>query len=463
MSEKAKATVEKTPQGEYVFTPYGEFLSYFHAHLEAFRRFGKARNMDPAGLESAIGKLKAHMAGNVKNVDQFFQQIPGFAKILQVPSDSLSQYLNQNFLEILPTVQEKFRETEIKKAGGNSKRYSHFTEEVLDRSGFIFPAELRFVADGNIVSILNQKSGETMEPSGLMAGTGFDTPATSAKPEAKPVPVVQFVEKPFLQELMDKFGSQFTGQKLELKSEISTEEADLPMVKVSAEDVLDDIEDLEFEEPEEEETSDSGQEIDPSILDDLGDILGTGPLKPAPPKSQPIPPEIQHFHLEAFFAILQKIQTFTAKQDTQGYNTWVQGEKPHVKAVIKIRNLIQKEQKGEAVDWGANLSGLETSLALNRPSLELLKKKVSGFSWVRLALDRSLQELRKGSPEFIQLVKMAWPHIQKAFLDSPDYDRVLGNLKVILSKIPNELHRKELVRVFQLALNFLKSKFTDPI
>ena len=39
MSDTSKRVLERSQTGEYEFTPYGEFLSYYHAHLQIFNKF----------------------------------------------------------------------------------------------------------------------------------------------------------------------------------------------------------------------------------------------------------------------------------------------------------------------------------------------------------------------------------------------------------------------------------------
>lgn len=70
-----------------------------------------------------------------------------------------------------------------------------------------------------------------------------------------------------------------------------------------------------------------------------------------------------------------------------------------------------------------------------------------------------IQEFKKGSPEFMQMVKMAWPHIQKAFFEVPNYTQVQTLLKGLLARVNDENHKRDFSKIFTMALNFIQSKF----
>lgn len=59
----------------------------------------------------------------------------------------------------------------------------------------------------------------------------------------------------------------------------------------------------------------------------------------------------------------------------------------------------------------------------------------------------------------MQIVKMAWPHIQKSFYEVPNYPQVQNLLRGILSRVNGEAHKKEFSKIFTMALNFIQSKF----
>ncbi|WCL48338.1 hypothetical protein [Leptospira sp. GIMC2001] len=463
MSDAIKKSIEKNSSGEYIFTPYGEFLSYFHAHLEIFKRFCKSKNYQPAKTDQLHKNLKSFMASNVKNVDQFFQNIPKFAEILEVSKDELSAYLNKNFLEALPAIQDKFKASEIKKLSSSPNReFERVTEEILEMTSYQFPAGHRFTNQNNVVVLENIATGEVVEPQGLMVAAAASPAMIGADPkaESKPAPVRVFKEDPFLQELHTLFGDEFSGEKIVVESEIEENHSPPAQdIAVNSDDVLEDIEDIDFEEPESEEELDDPHES--GVLDDLGDILGHGSEEEVD-YSEPEPtiePEIENFRVNDFFNILQQVNSYQAKQDNSGYQSWLASSDDLTRVVVSLRSNHLKEVKGEAVSWDSIVEQMESKTKYDRLNINDLKGKVVSYHWVKISLDRAAGELRKGSPELLQLVKMAWPHIQKAFMNAPDYELVLTNLKNLVSKVKEEPLRKEMIRILTLTLNFLKTKY----
>jgi hypothetical protein len=479
MSDSIKKTIEKNANGEYVFTAYGEFLSYFHAHLEVFKRFNKSKSVPQDKSSNQIQKLKAFMAGSVKNLDQYFHKIPEFAEILETTKDELSAYLNEHFLKILPIVQGKFKTTEIEKLqSGPHKIYERITEEILETTDYKFPNGCKFSEISGVLVIENTLTGELIQPQGLMAVASGAPSTTGLDPSAekKQTPVKVLIDKPILEEIVEIYGSVLQGTELKIVSHIEPETLapikNLPSTK--SEDVLEDIDDIDFEEPEEEpqmetESYSSSYDNDSAIndspehpegvLDDLHDLLGINSEDDQQLVSAYIDSSCKRFNIENYFTILSQVNAFQSRSDADGYKSWLNQESEITKLVISLRTHIAKEIKSDVVDWDGVIEQLSSKTEFNKASIELMKEKVTHFQWIRVALDRCTAEFKKADTELLSLVKKAWPHIQKSFMLSPDYDSVLGQLKNILSKVANEAHRKELVRILTLTLNFCKAKY----
>jgi hypothetical protein len=473
MSDSPKKTIEKNANGDYVFTAYGEFLSYFHAHLEAFKKFGKFKNFSPERIEEINKKLKAFMAAHVKNVDQYFNNIPKFAEEMNVSKEDLSSFLNDNFLNTLSVVQEKFKRTEIEKFKASSvKTFDRITEEILESTGFRFRDGFRFMDESGVLVLKNEQTGEIIEPQigGSLASSSNSS--TSATAEKKVIPVKVFKDKPLLEEIVELFGTELTGVKLNVAVFVDSEKPTIiPSVSASSEDVLDDIEDLDFEEPDSSQNDYSDTYDEPElndeprdynqpegVLDDIGDLLGFN-NEESSQITATIDPRCEKYNIENYFELQQKVNNFQTKQDTEGYQNWLNNSDELIKIVLSLRSYILKEIKAENVNWKQVIEQLSTKTEFNKDSIDLIKNKISNFQWIKVALDRATAEFKKGDAEFLNLVKKAWPYIQNSFMLAPDYDAVLTKLKSILSKVGNENHRKELVRILTITLNFCKSKF----
>lgn len=489
MAENSKKVLEKKGQGEYEFTAYGEFLSYFHAHIDIFKRLLKAKKMDPAKVDEVAKQIKSYMTGNIKKTDQFFEHLPQFATILGVPKEEVSAYLNSNFIEVLSKVQEKLKSQELDKLeNAPAPSYTSITEEIVERLQVTHPKDFVFAQKGILMVLENPLTGEIIEPQGLMAasakaalampaGTDSEKEPVSltealAVANAPPTPVVKKQslipekDKSILLEIVETFGDTLTGERLEIK--IGPEVTDTPHSETSSNSASAntkeeyEIEDLEFDDSSDSsggsESSSSSSDEEDDFSNDLG-IEYEEEVTPPPP-----PPDLNlvrlgNYSVKEFMDLVQTITTYQTKGDQVGYQNWLRTLSEFDKAVVSLRTQVLKEQKNEVVDWNSLFQMMSSKSELKPEVLKGIVKKIKNYQIVKLTLDRMIQEFKKGSPEFMQIVKMAWPHIQKSFYEVPNYAQVQTLLRGILSRVNEETHKKEFSKIFTMALNFIQSKF----
>ncbi len=483
MTDNAKKVLEKKAQGDYDFTPYGEFLAYFHAHIDIFKKLLKAKNIDPGKIEAIVKSAKSYMTANIKKTDHFFEHLPQFATLLGIPQNEISAYLNTNFIEILGKVKEKLKGQELEKLDKVPEiRYERISEEIVDGLKFVFPPNFRFAEKGILLVLENDQTGEIIEPQGLMAesakaalaiSTSSDekvtppsltealTQANAPPPQVKKASIIPVKEKSILQEIVEECGQSLTGEKLEIHVGPPIDEnhtIETPTTESKKDDY--EIEDLEFE-GESESSDESESKTSDPMLDEFDEISISEPepdIEPDIP-TDPYLARVENYALKEYIDLTGVISSFQQKADQVGYQNWLRGLDEFEKILISIRSSLLKEQKGESVDWNQIFQGLTAKTPFQRETLDILIIKLKNFQWVKMTLDRAILELKKGSPEFVNLVRMAWPHIQKAFFDIPNYELVQKTLKGILSRVNDEAHRKEFTRIFSMALNFIQSKY----
>ncbi|TGN10069.1 hypothetical protein [Leptospira ilyithenensis] len=488
MAETAKKVLEKKGQGEYEFTPYGEFLSYFHAHIDIFKRLLKAKKNDPAQIEAISKSVKAYMTANIKKTDHFFENLPQFSTMLGVSQGEISSYLNTNFIEVLGKVQEKLKIQELEKINNApEQQYERITEEIIEKLQFVFPADTHFAERGILIVLENTKTGEITEPKGLMAESARAALAVSgnasekagtislsealAQANAPPPPPVKKTllpekEKSILQEIVELYGDTLTGGLLEVQIGPPVDEnAHIEEVPSSSKQEKKDdyeIEDLDFEEDSgSSQMQTSTPETPDGILDDIGGILDFDSTPEPEPEEDPYLDTVRNYSVREYIELTSVIVSYQQKADQVGYQNWLRTQPEFEKTVISFRAQLMKEAKGESVDWSQAFQSISSKTEFTSDSLHLLQQKLKNFQIVKMTLDRTIAELRKGSPEFMNLVRMAWPHIQKAFFDVPNYEAVQRSLKGILSRVNEESHKKDLTRIFSQALNFIQSKYKD--
>ena len=276
MSDTSKRVLERSQTGEYEFTPYGEFLSYYHAHLQIFNKFIQEKPIPQKERDQLYQRIKGYMVANVKKSDHFFEKIGDFASFLQMDMEELKRHLNESFIEVLTKVQDKLREQEMDKLS-SKKDFAHITEELVFKLGEIFPPNCRFALRDGLLVIENVNSGEIVKPVGMLGAIKEEQQKAQEKLAARvvsrPKEPVFVPEKSILIEIYEKHEETLTGERLELKqdflpeiSEPEPSETEPPKEK----GLLDDVEELDFEMEEESRPSyDSEESNEPGLLDDI--------------------------------------------------------------------------------------------------------------------------------------------------------------------------------------------------
>jgi hypothetical protein len=509
MSEVAKKILERSSQGDYQFTPYGEFLSYYHAHLQIFNKFITDKQIPQKDKDDLYNRIKGFMVTNIKKSDHFFEKIQEFSTFLQIDRNTLQTYLNQHFVDILNKVQDKLKEQELEKLS-SKKDFAHITDELIYKLGEIFPAGHRFVSQEGVIVLQNTATGESYKPQGLMGAIQEaqqkEQEKLAARVVSKPKEPEFKPETSILQEILDLYGDILLGEKLELKEEIVEAPAPEPEVKPEPpkeKGLLDDVADLEFHEdtnPNQKGLLDDIDDLNtkmnlpsygntqvnipsfnsgntqinmpaydsgPGLLDDIeepesntdpladiSDLLSTKPSAVVPEE----PDEADKFTYKQFAEITKTIQTYKSANDVNGYNQWMTQTGDLEKSFVSIRTNLSKEASGQPVDWNKFYETVASKTKLKVKTLEKLKNRIKHLELTKTYLDISAKELKNLSPDILNLVKSAWPHIITCFGDAPEYSQVETKLQSLLSKIKSDSQRQPIQKILNQAIQKLKQK-----
>ncbi len=507
MSDLSKRIVERAASGEYEFTSYGEFLSYYHAHLQIFNIFIMEKQIPQKDRDELYNRVKGFMVSNVKKTDHFFEKIPDFSTFLQVDQNVLKKYMNDNFVEVLNRVQDKLKEQEQEKLS-SKKDFAHITDELIFKHGAIFPPNHKFVLVEGLLVIQNLQTGEALKPQGMLGAIKDDQIKEQEKLAArvthvKPKDAEFKAETSILTEICFKHQDILTGNKLVLKQEVLQDipvEAPKSAEPEKEKNILDDVVDLQYEEtaPQVESVGllDDIEEYDanatranipsfnsgntqmnmPAISrgdyddsktktgvpayetnphTDILDLLNTTPSMQAIPEE---PDEADKFNYKQFSEITKTIQTFKTANDLPGYNAWMVQSSDLEKSFISIRTNLTKENAGQVFDWEAFYDNIASKTKLKRRTIEKLKHRIKHLELTKTYLDISAKELKNQTAEILNMVKSAWPHILLCFGDAPDYKIVEGKLTNLLSKIKNDAQRQPIQKILLMAVNKLKEK-----
>ena len=518
MSDTNKRVLERSQTGEYEFTPYGEFLSYYHAHLQIFNKFIQEKPIPQKERDQLYQRVKGFMVANVKKTDHFFEKINDFSSFLQMDVEDLKRHLNESFIEVLTKVQDKLKEQELEKIS-SKKDFAHITEELVFKLGEIFPTNCRFVLRDGLLVIENISTGELVKPIGVLGAIKEEQEKAQEKLAArltnKPKEPQFVPEKSILVEIFERHEDILTGEKLDLKEDfaIDTSSANEPEPEpVKEKGLLDDVEELDFETeeapsytPQETTSYDDG----PGLLDDIEGFdfqqTKTMPVVEEPPTAdiedfldavgaptepkvevvsdsyvepeiedeiQPEPEDVSFdfeaeiekpdpadlFTFKEYSDITKKIQTYKTANDTNGYNQWISRASDLDKCFVSIRANFAKEQSGQSVDWAKYYDSVSSKTSLERKTIEKFRARVKHLDFTKAVLDIAIKELKNQSPEVIGILKSAWPHILNTFQTAPDYDSVESNLKTLLSRLKSDSQRLPIQNIMLKGIQKLRQK-----
>ncbi|EQA46909.1 hypothetical protein LEP1GSC050_0636 [Leptospira broomii serovar Hurstbridge str. 5399] len=416
---ETRKVIERNAEGEYALTAYGEFLSYFHTHIQLFGTLVSQKKISPKEQEALKNKIRSYIVNNVQKTDHFFDQLPQFAQFLEISTQDLSAYMNRNFLGALNKVKTKLIEQEIAAdQSPKKKRYGRITDEIIEGLGFLLPKGFRFEQQEEVLYLIDGTTGKKVESVASAEAIRDGAKAAATVTKAAPVPVRKGPETPILQEILSKYGDLFVGTPIVLKKE-ELEEDDIP-IQVNANEILSEVEDLKFE---------GGFAFD----DD----------PPATPPEQPV--------IIAFSRYMEqvgKVRTFQKAGQLEEYKRWVSTLPSEENALVQLQSSLLKESKGEVVDWDGILSQLAGRTGLSDHRLRKVLELGRDFFRIRNQLESSWNRAKTASPAVSDLVKKAWPHILRVMDEYPEMGQLKVKMDQLLSRIPDVSQRKILSDLF---------------
>lgn len=468
-----KEIIKRSPSGDYEFTPYGEFLSYYHAHLQLFNQLIGTKDLSNNEKDELYNRIKGFMVANIKKTDHFFERIDEFATFLSMDKNKLSNYLSDNFLEILTKVQNVLKEQELEKINKSfsSNDFNRVTDEIIYMIGDIFPKNSRFTKREGLLVIEDMPSGTISKPVGKLKEMHEDKVKLEREKEEKAYRKERkqaeiAYEKSILLEILEQLGDDLKGEKLEVKQH---NYEDFKVEKVIDEkdlrpkSILDGVEDLQLETDIDFEGDDgSGYSDDNDYGEDeseedsedidLEDILGNV-------DTEEEEDEADKFNYKEYNKLKNHIQTFRSNNDKDGYNEWLSSANDIEKSYISINTNLQKENKGDTIDWDHHFRLISQKTSLNEATLSKLKSRIQHFQILKGVFDGMVKKIKTKQPEIIALSRSAWPHVMNIFDDSPNYETVEDNIKQLLSRVKNEEHREALEEVILGGVDKLREDF----
>ncbi|MBM9500258.1 hypothetical protein JWG44_08350 [Leptospira sp. 201903071] len=427
MTGTDKKIIEQNSHGEYELTAYGEFLSYFHTHIQLFNGLISGKKIPPTDQEVLKQKVRSYIVNNIQKTEQFFDHLPKFAEYLGVSQTELSAFMNKNFMNTHTGIKNKLIEQEKSNAGKpRKKKYARISEEIVETFGTLVPPGKRFIGLEGYVVLRDDATGKDIEPSASSFGEApkADAPGAPKRPVAPPPPLKKGPETLILTEIVEKFGSDFSGKPLVLqKEELDEDDSPAPVSVPGGDELLSDVEDLQF-----------GGFEEPSFIEE------------DEPMEVSEPPVIIPF--SKYMESINRVRQFQKDGQADAYKKWVMTLPPELSSLVQLHTYVLKEMKNEPVDWNSILSSISSRIGLKESRLWKVLELTRTFADLRAGLERSFVASRTSGPGMEELVKKAWPHILKLFEEYPDTTSLRQKMDQLFTRIPDATQRKKLTDLF---------------
>lgn len=468
MSE-SKIVIERNADGDYELTQYGEFLAYYHTHVQLFGKLIQVQNIPESEKHALNQQMKNFIITNIKKAEHFAENTRNFAGYLSMGTEDLTKYLTENFFDVFKKVKDKLKEQEVqKRLDVRGDNFDSITEEIIVKIGDIFPDNHRFVIKDGLLILEDIDTGEVYKPTGMIGEIYQEKEKYAEKlqerlhKKEKPKLDEEFIEEvSVLQDILDKYGKYFTAEILDSTKFDSFMEKPKavtildPVSDSKPRGVLEDVPDLEFENDSEPEMDNSSNEYDDpadhsgtDIMDLLDQIGGNVVAEDDP---------VDKFLFKDYSEIKKTSNAFKKNNDVSGYNAWVADADSIVKAFVQIRNNINKEQRGDVIQWKSIYSSLADKINLKETSIDKLHTKIVKYDSVYLILEETVNEIKQYPPEILSIMKACWIHVLKIYEEIPDFVRIEKLLKDLLSKIKSEENRKVVFKILAQMNNKIKS------
>ncbi|WP_078127413.1 hypothetical protein [Leptospira alexanderi] len=427
MSGNDKKVIEQNSHGEFELTAYGEFLSYFHTHIQLFNGLISAKKISPADQEVLKQKVRSYIVSNIQKTEQFFDHLPKFAEFLGMSQADLSAFMTKNFMNTHAGIKNKLIEQEKANVGKpRKKKYARISEEIVETIGVLVAPGKRFIGMEGYVVLRDDATGKDLEPSVSSFG---ETPKSAEESSIKKAtvsvapmpPLKKPPEKLILTELVEKFGSEFSGNALVLKKEELDEEEVANHIAVDDnEELLTEVEDLQF-----------GGFHEPTFVEEME--------SEEPPVNIPF---------SKYMESINRVRQFQKEGQPDAYKKWVMTLSPELSALVQLHSFVLKEMKNEPIDWNSIISSISSRIGLKDSRLWKVLELTRVFAELRAGLEVAFVSSKAAGPGMEELVKKAWPHILKIFEEYPNTSSLRQKLDQLFARIPDATQRKKLSDFF---------------
>ena len=452
-------------------TPYGEFVSYHHAHNKILNNLLDLQVASDVEINSQKQKIKKFLKQNIKKVDHFVEYSQEIASFVSMTEEEFNKYMMDNFIEVLKNIQEEMKQQFVHNFEFENKN-KYFNSRILD--GILENIKIKefdnyqflLNKDGNFY-IEDSQSGEKIESKSISKAASLQTIEVLEDdlPEIQPS---QIKEQPILADIIAKFGDKLNGQTLTLKNTIEQ----IPQLQEEKKSLISDVDDFDFEEEDSQEDNvsigeeDLEKEISSNESFDSEEnesSLETKDESFTEKINQDKNKEDENIISLIEYMQLSNLNLKNKRNGVEPYKKWLISLEKEKLGIIFIEDQLGKNISEH--NWDNAISKISKQVNLGNEKLIKIKKLISLLFNLKRELEMFLNLCKKDHSETIPVFQKIWNDFLKIINDSVNnYIIDFNNIEVQTLNLLEQKEKNEIlfVKIFRYWLeNRLKKKFNQ--
>ena len=516
MSQKHELFTKQSQKWE--LTNYGEFISYYHAHVQILDNLLKTKEQNSNEINRKKKNLRKFMKDNIRNINHFIENADKLAQFVSMSLEDFNQYMMENFLQTLEEIQKTMKKQFVEKVYLEEQE-KFFNESIgagiLKNTVFSFE-EREFKNQDKLFLIKELKTGKeidslslTKEKKAQLENQALTSDSEKIESKEKE-PEIQILD-----EIVNQFGNLLKGEKLVLESKIINEEHTEEQIQ-NNDNLIGDFDDLEFEhssetsseEPENQDFIEEHENIQSQIQNVLKEeehenvqsqiqnvlkeeehenvqsqiqnvlkeeeheniqsqiqnVLKEEEHENIQSQIQNVLKEEEHEDIISFFEYtrLLNLNKKNKKTDIKNYKKWLISLDETKRGIIFIQDLLEKDSK-QPIEWNSSLKKVSQNIKVDYNQLKKIKDSISFLFAFKKELEMLWKICQKNYPSVIPTFQTIWNSLLTICSSN------IKNKKIIFDTLKQEIlnllqadNQKTLRKIFQQWIEKkLKKKFED--
>ncbi|MDH5720164.1 MAG: hypothetical protein OEZ13_06005 [Spirochaetia bacterium] len=455
-----KDVLIKNENGSYVFSSYGESLTYYHTMRQLLGHYmQKGLMLPPEKIQVKIETLKGFLETNFQKLDDYLEKMQLISQYIGESNESrFSAFIGKNFMSSLERIKAQLYQKEIPRAKHKFENpYRTISDDLLEAYGALFQKSAPLKLNGGKAEASDQPSAneqtseinQTQKIDNLSPQNAV--PETAAAESAAEYHAVDYSYVPG-EKLLENYGGLFQQAKPLAVLKAAVEEKPSEMTQEQPKEAP-----LVFEEKKEagirllEKYMTSFQQAPPLKIKSFTEV-----------SSQEHAPQIPRQTLfKNYVSLLSMVSKYTRANDKEGYQKWYASLAPLHKTVLSLNNLQKREERGENINWNDIVSKMSGQFKVPLDKIQKIKYENQSYA---IILKEIQQTLRKFQPQGLDpsISQALYGQLINLFENKDSYNIKKSELKIILLQISNAQIREPIETAFFELLTKAKEMYPLP-